>query len=322
MTKPPVVGVSAVLVLMSLVSSAYLRAQQVETVPRNQTTTRGVRPFTPVTDAVLRDPDPEDWLMIHRTYDFQAYSPLDQITRDNVGQLQLAWIRAMDAGPQEIRPLVYDGVMYIAHPGSDHLQALDATSGDLIWDYRRDWPADLREYAALGNRTRNVSIYGSHIFHLTADSHLIALDARTGEQVWESQLADYRDGITHSSGPMIIEGKVLSGRACSSRIPTSRCFIAAHDSETGTELWRVYTAAGADDPGGQTWGNVPTARRGHVSPWGVPRQLRPRPWPRLLGHRGALALYPSRPSWDLGCRRGHPLRALLQFDRGPGCGHR
>ena len=80
--------------------------------------------------------------MVHRTYDFQAYSPLDQINRENVAQLQLAWMRAMDEGPQEIRPLVHDGVMYIAHPGSDHLQALDATTGDLIWDYERTVPED------------------------------------------------------------------------------------------------------------------------------------------------------------------------------------
>ena len=155
--------------------------------------------FVPVTDEMLVDPDPADWLMVHRTYDFQSFSPLDQISRDNVGQLQLAWMRAMDEGPQEIRPLVYDGVMYIAHPNADHIQALDATTGDLIWDYERDLPADLREYVQLGGRTRHLAIYGDSIFHLTADAYLLALDAQTGEVQWESQMADYRDGITHSS---------------------------------------------------------------------------------------------------------------------------
>ena len=148
MAKLHAVVSSAVLVLMFLASPADMSAQQ------NQTTTREVRPFTPVTDAVLRNPDPDDWLMIHRTYDFQGYSPLDQITRENVDQLQLVWIRAMDAGPQEIRPLVYDGVMYVAHAGSDHLQALDATTGDLVWDFTRQAPEDLRQYATVGNRTR------------------------------------------------------------------------------------------------------------------------------------------------------------------------
>ena len=275
MAKLHAVVSSAVLVLMFLASPADMGALQDETAPRNRTETREVRPFTPVTDAVLRNPDPDDWLMIHRTYDFQGYSPLDQITRENVDQLQLVWIRAMDAGPQEIRPLVHDGVMYVAHAGSDHLQALDATTGDLIWDFTRQAPEDLRQYARVGNRTRNISIYGSHILHLTADAHLIALDAQTGELAWESRLADYRDGITHSSGPTVLEGKVLSGRACSSANLASRCFIAAHDSNDGTELWRMYTAAGADEPGGQTWGNVPTSRRGHVSPWGVPGSYDP-----------------------------------------------
>ena len=232
--------------------------------------------FVPVTDAMLRDPDPADWLMVHRTYDHQAYSPLEQINRDNVGDLRLAWMRAMDnEGPQQLRPLVYDGVMYIAHPGSDHLQALDAETGDLIWDYRRDAPADLREYAQIGNRTRNLAIYGHNILHLSADAHLVAVDARTGEVSWESQLADYRDGITHSSGAIVIDGRVLSGRTCGPGNLAARCFIAAHDANTGAEAWRFYTAAGSDDPGGQTWGDLPTDRRGHVSPWGLPGSYDP-----------------------------------------------
>lgn len=231
--------------------------------------------FVPVTDAMLLDPDPEDWLMIHRTYDHQAYSPLDEINRSNVGGLKLAWMRAMDEGPQQLRPLVYDGVMYIAHPGSDHLQALDATTGDLLWDYTRELPDDLREYAQLGSRTRSLALYGENIFHLTADAHLVAVNARTGVLDWESELADYRDGITHSSGAMIVNGRVLTGRTCSPNSLTARCFIAAHDADTGREAWRFYTAAGADDPGGQTWGSLPTSQRVHVSPWGVPGSYDP-----------------------------------------------
>ena len=163
------------------------------------TITREARPFVPVTDEMLRDPAPGDWLMTHRTYDFQAYSPLDQINRDNVDQLQVAWMRAMDDGPQQTQPLVYDGVMYLAH-NDDHIQALDATTGDMLWDYRRESPPDLRQYVTLGNRTRNLAIYGNHIYHLTADAHLLALDAATGEVAFDTEMADYRDGITHSTG--------------------------------------------------------------------------------------------------------------------------
>ncbi len=252
--------------LLMVVSLGHL--QPLEAQPR------APEEFVPVTDAMLRDPDPGDWLMVHRTYDHHAYSPLEEINRSNVGELKLAWMRAMDEGPQQLRPLVYDGVMYIAHPGSDHLQALDATTGDRIWDYQRELPADLREYARLGDRTRSLAIYGENIIHLTADAHVAAVDARTGVLNWESRLADYRDGVTHSSGAMIINGRVVTGRACASG-GQARCFIAAHSADTGREMWRFYTAAGADDPGGATWGNVPTSQRVHVSPWGVPGSYDP-----------------------------------------------
>ena len=260
--------------------------------------------FVPITDEMLRDPDPGDWLQAYRTYDFQAFSPLDEIDRENVGGLRLAWMRAMEEGAQEIRPLVYDGVMYIAQPGYDHLQALDATTGDLIWDYRRDQPDDIREFAQFGARTRNLALYGSHVYHLTADAHIIAVDARTGELAWESQTADYRDGITHSSGATIVNGMVVSGRTCSPASLDARCFVAAHDADGGAERWRTYTAAGADDPGGATWGTVPTADRVHVSPWGVPGSFDPElnrvfwgvavplPYTRLM----------RRGTWDVGDR--------------------
>ena len=275
--------------------SPLLDAQQGETI------TRETRPFVPVTDAMLEDPDPGDWLMNRRTYDFQAYSPLDQINRDNVDQLQVAWMRAMDEGPQQTQPLVYDGVMYLAN-NNDHIQALDATTGDLLWDYQRQLPSDMREYVQIGDRTRNLSLYGNHIYHLTADAHLLALDARTGEVAFDHEMADYRAGITHSSGAMVVNGTVLAGRACFPTAIPTRCFISAHDAENGEELWRFYTAAGADDPGGDTWGNVPTVDRIHVSAWGTPGSYDPElgliywgfavpmPYTRIMRH-GA---------WDVG----------------------
>ena len=219
MLKPGVVPPGSVLGLVCLLSIAVLTAsqgtnQENDARQRGETTTREVRPVTPVTDDMLRNPDPGDWLMMNRTYDYQGYSPLDQINRANVGRLQLAWMRPMDDGAQELRPLVYDGVMYIAHPGSDHIQALNATTGDLLWDYRVPLPSDLREHAAIGDRARGLAIYGTNILHVSADSRLLAIDAGTGELSWESTMADYRDGITHTSAPMVVDGKVVTGRAC------------------------------------------------------------------------------------------------------------
>ena len=94
-----------------------------------------VKDFSPVTEEILLNPADEDWLMPSRTFDWQRFSPLDQIHRDNVSQLGLAWVRGLNSGLQEDIPLVYDGVMYIAAPG-DLIQALDATNGDLIWEYQ------------------------------------------------------------------------------------------------------------------------------------------------------------------------------------------
>src|SRR6476469_7157342 len=95
--------------------------------------------FKPVTDAVLANPDPADWLMLNRTFDQQRFSPLDQINKGNVAQLRMAWSRGLPNGTQESVPIVYNGVMYLFAPGAS-IQAVDATNGDLIWEYTRDYP--------------------------------------------------------------------------------------------------------------------------------------------------------------------------------------
>src|SRR3954462_14486349 len=97
--------------------------------------------FKPVSDEMLQKPDPADWLMINRTYDEQRFSPLDQINKSNVGELRLAWSRGMPSGTQESTPMVYNGVMYVIAPGGG-VQALDATNGDLVWEYWREYPKD------------------------------------------------------------------------------------------------------------------------------------------------------------------------------------
>ena len=288
-----------------------------------RTITREAREPAPVTDAMLRDPDPGDWLMSHRTYDLQGFSPLEEINRGNVHRLQLAWMRAMEEGPQQIRPLVYDGVMYVEHPGNtDHLQAWDATTGDLLWDFERQPPDDIREHTRFGDRTRNLAIYGTNIYHLTADAQLLAVDAGSGELSWLSRAADYRDGISHSSGAMIINGQVVSGRTCEPASLIARCFIAAHDPDTGDERWRFYTAAGSDDPGGQTWGDLPVANRVHASAWGLPGSYDPEldllfwgiavplPYPRIV----------RRGTWDVGDRTPCELYSNSTVALRPGTG--
>ena len=210
--------------------------------------------FRPVTDGVLQDPPDSDWLQWRRTYDGWAYSPLDQIDRDNVGNLQLAWSRALNPGIVQLIPLVHDGVMYIPHPGGI-VEAVDATDGDLIWRYRRARPQGVERPRTV---TRNIAIYDDKIFYAApSDGFLVALDARTGSVVWETQVHDReRDRAHHSAGPIVVKGRVLTGRSCQSGGIPGGCFIAAHDADTGEELWRRFTIARPGEPGGSAWGDA------------------------------------------------------------------
>ncbi len=226
--------------------------------------TRSFRPIAarvPVTDAMLLDPDPDDWLIYRRTYDGWGHSPLDQITRDNVGDLQLAWVWSMGDGRNQPTPLVYDGVMYLANPGNV-VQALDAATGTLLWEYRRPLPEALRDA-----NSRNLAIYDDKLYLGTRDAFILALDSRTGDVVWETRMADYNDGYANSSGPIVANGRVINGiNGCSRFMPDS-CFITAHDATTGEELWRRLTIAAPGDPGGDTWGDLPLALRGGGDSW-------------------------------------------------------
>ena len=225
--------------------------------------------FVPVTDAMLENPDPDDWLMWRRTQDHWGYSPLEQIDRGNVGQLQLVWTRPLNAGIQEGTPLVYDGVMYFPHP-SDFTQAFDAATGDLLWEYRRGMPDDVGDYVLFPQTNRNLAIYGRYILDNGADNYAYALDAQTGELAWETRILDYRLGGQASSGPIVGGGKVISGRSCAPRGGPEGCVITAFDALTGEEAWRTYLIPRPGEPGYETWGDIPYEERRHVGSWMTP----------------------------------------------------
>ncbi len=226
--------------------------------------------FVPVTDAMLEDPAPADWLSWRRTPDGWGYSPLDQIDRDNVGTLRMAWSRGLTAGSQEGTPLAYDGVLYMPNPG-DVIQAIDAATGDLVWEYRRESPDDVEEYVGGLTTNRNIAIFGRHIIDTSIDNHVFGLDAVTGRLAWETAILDYRTNpARHSSGPIIAGGKVVSGRSCMPRSGPDACVITAHDAATGAEVWRRRTVPAPGEPGDETWGGVPFEERVHVGSWMAP----------------------------------------------------
>ena len=226
----------------------------------------------PVTDAELENPSPDEWLMWRRTLDGWGYSPLDQIDRDNVGALRMVWSRALGPGRQQGTPLVRDGVMFMPNP-QDVIQAIDAVTGDLVWEYRRDRPDDLAEYmiGTLIETNRNVAIHGELIFDTTMDDHIVALHAETGDVVWDTEILDYRvNPANQTSGPIVARGKVYSGRSCDPRGGPDGCVITAHDAATGEELWRTRLIPAPGEPGDETWGDVPFEERRHVGSWMVP----------------------------------------------------
>ena len=206
--------------------------------------------FVPVTDAMLQNPAPEDWLMWRRTLDSWGYSPLDQVNRENVGELQMVWTRDLEPRTGEITPLAYGGLLYVPQ-ASDVIQALDAVTGDFVWEYSRDIPEDL--YTMVGGNARNnrnIAIYGRTIINTSDDNFVFAIDALTGETVWETKIFDYKvNSATHSSGPIIADGRVISGRSCRPWGGPNACIIAAHDARTGEELWRRRLIPAPGEPG-------------------------------------------------------------------------
>jgi len=213
--------------------------------------TREVNRFTPVTREMLANPSPDDWLMYSRTYDAQRFSPLSEITRQNVGQLREVFKKELGIGVQESIPIVYRGVIYVAAPGAAVL-AIDATNGATIWEHKR--PSGT-------SRTKAIAIYDDMVFYSSPDGFIVALDARTGEVKWETKSSG-----NLTSGVIVADGKVLSGRSCGG--VRDDCYISAHDAKTGKEAWRFYTVPAAGEPGDETWGGAPAGGR-RASPWGL-----------------------------------------------------
>src|SRR5499427_7699130 len=218
-----------------------------------------VKSYKPVTQQMLENPSPEDWLMFSRTYDAQRYSPLNQINRQNVSRLALAWSRGLPAGATESIPLVHDGVMYVIAPGGA-IDALDATNGDLLWEYKHKMP---QGQSAANARSKAIAIWDDIIIFTAPDSTIVGVDARTGEPRWSTP-----DPRGHTSGPIVVDGKAITGGACTGGL-RANCYIAAHDAKTGKELWKFYTAQGTNDVNPDTWGGAPEEKR-TTSTWGLP----------------------------------------------------
>lgn len=215
---------------------------------------RRVDAFKPVTEAELGTPSPGDWLQWRRTSDAWGYSPLTQVTAANVNRLQLVWSWPMQAGADQAGALVRDGVMYLPSPSG--LQALDAATGEFIWELKRP-----------GIARRSLALFRDHLYATTAEAHLIAVHAATGAVAWDQTVADSKLGFKYTSGPIIANGLVVAGMTGCEKYKEEVCFISAHDPATGQQRWRTATVARPGEPGGDTWGELPIRLRAGADAW-------------------------------------------------------
>jgi alcohol dehydrogenase (cytochrome c) len=221
----------------------------------------------PVSDGDLRNPSPADWLNWRRTDDAFAHSPLNQINTDNIQALSLAWSIALPHGTNEITPIVRDGVMFLDSNGT--VAALDASTGDILWTFART--ATTVPMGIPLSQPRGMAILGIKLFVPTSDSHMIALDARTGKTLWDHFITGGHGGVRITASPMVVHGRVIQGLSgCWGTVEPGGCFIVALDADTGREDWRFHTIPNSTEPGGNSWNGLPQSQRFGASVWSTP----------------------------------------------------
>ena len=214
--------------------------------------------YSSVSDELLQNPPDADWLTWRRTYNNLGFSNLDQINRDTVAELELAWHQEVTAGNNMPTPLVHDGIMFLYSAG-DVVLALDATNGEMLWRYSHDGNA-------VTSHKFGIALHEDKVLVPTSDLHMVALNARTGEVIWDHAVdVGDNEGYALRSAPTVAGGQVIQGMAASF-VPGGG-FIFAIDLDTGKETWRFNTLARPDAPGGNTWNNIPLEERQGGSVW-------------------------------------------------------
>ncbi|HXP84485.1 MAG TPA: PQQ-dependent dehydrogenase, methanol/ethanol family [Bryobacteraceae bacterium] len=221
-----------------------------------------LRNYQPVTAERLKTPEDSNWLMIRRTYDGWGYSPLTQITPSNVSKLKPVWVFATgEARVHESAPIVNGGVMFVSTPNNQVI-AIDAKTGTVLWRYRRPRPNGSN---VPHDTNRGVALYGDKVYYAAGEAVLVALDAKTGKEVWTTTVGDNKAGYYISLAPLVAGGKVMVG--CSGGEYGIRGFVAGFDLDTGKEQWRTYTIPAPGEPGSETWPKGDQWMHGGGSVW-------------------------------------------------------
>lgn len=216
------------------------------------------------TDAQLKNPPAGDWMMYRRTYNAWGYSPLNQVNTQNVSKLRLVWSRAMESGWNEGLALARGGMIYVPNNGGV-VQALNAKTGDLVWEFRPKGPERDKFVNYLGQIKRGLALYQDKVYTVTMDNHLVALDAKTGKVVWDTDRGQGLE-VTYASAPIVANGVVVAGSTC--QFSGFGCYITGHDAQSGEELWRNYFIPREGEPGDETWNGTSAESRWMTGAWG------------------------------------------------------
>ncbi|MBR1203795.1 MULTISPECIES: methanol/ethanol family PQQ-dependent dehydrogenase [unclassified Bradyrhizobium] len=183
-------------------------------------------------------------------YNLQRFSTLNQINKDTVKNLVPVWNYSLnDDRSEESQPLVYQGVLYVTTHNAT--MAIDAKTGKQIWKTKVEYPAETPRIVCCGIINRGAALYDGKLFRTTLDANVIALDAKTGKELWREKAADIKEGYSMTVAPLVADGVVITG--ISGAEFGTRGFIDGWDPATGKRLWRTYSIPTPDEPGGDTW---------------------------------------------------------------------
>jgi alcohol dehydrogenase (cytochrome c) len=197
---------------------------------------------------VQAEREPGNWLTYSGNYQGHRYSPLDQVTKANVGRLRVKWARQFRESRTEVSPIVVDGILYITSPNA--AAALDARTGRELWSWSRPIPKDYQSIG-FGHVNRGPAVLDNQVFVTTLDCSLVALDSKSGKERWVTKVADYKPGYSMTLAPLAIRGKVLIG--VSGGEAGIRGFVDAYDARTGERAWRFHTIPGPGEPHHDSW---------------------------------------------------------------------
>jgi len=226
----------------------------------------GSAAYRPVTSARLLNAQHDSgWLMYRRSYDSRGYAPFTQITPANVSRLKIAFTykTGLKQG-HEAPPVVNGRYMFITTP-LDHVIALDAETGKVLWKYRKKLAPGARRSVCCGVPNRGVALFGDDVYLATLDNHVVALKAVTGKVDWDRKVEAAGTGYTMTLAPLVVDGEVIVGESGGEF--GARDFIVALDARTGRQIWKRYTVPAPGQPGGNTWPRGDAYKHGGGPAW-------------------------------------------------------